>query len=78
MHPFEPGELLFVGDRSFVYFRAAGTEDFYYVLMAPRAPEDVVAELPRPLPGTTGIDYFVRFYRASDVDALARGEERWR
>ena len=26
----------------------------------------------------SGIDYFVRFYRASDVDALARGDDRWR
>jgi hypothetical protein len=26
----------------------------------------------------SGIDYFVRFYRASDVDALVRGEDRWR
>ena len=47
-------------EQSFVYFRAAGTEDFYFVVMRPRAPEDVVAELPRPLPGTTGIDYFVQ------------------
>ncbi len=47
-------------EQSFVYFRAAGTEDFYFVVMRPRAPEDVVAELPRPLPGITGIDYFVQ------------------
>ena len=47
-------------EQSFVYFRAAGTEDFYYVVMRPRAPEDVVAELPRPLPGIRGIDYFVQ------------------
>mgnify|MGYP003591771089 CR=1 FL=1 len=47
-------------EQSFVYFRAAGTEDFYYVVMRPRAPEDVVAELPRPLPGIAGIDYFVQ------------------
>jgi hypothetical protein len=31
----------------------------------------------------SGIDYFVRFYRASDVrtgdvDSLARGDDRWR
>ncbi len=47
-------------EKSFVYFRAAGTEDFYYVVMRPRAPEDVVAELPRPLPGIKGIDYFLQ------------------
>lgn len=47
-------------EQSFVYFRASGTEDYYYLVMTPRAPEDVVAELPRPLPGITGIDYFVQ------------------
>jgi CDP-diacylglycerol--glycerol-3-phosphate 3-phosphatidyltransferase len=26
----------------------------------------------------SGVDYFVRFYRGADLDALARGEERWR
>ena len=26
----------------------------------------------------SGIDYFVRFYRASDVESLVRGEDRWR
>lgn len=26
----------------------------------------------------SGIDYFVRFYRASEVDTLARGDDRWR
>jgi PKD repeat protein len=47
-------------EQSFVYFRAAGTEDFYYVVMRPRVPEDVVAELPRPLPGISGIDYYLQ------------------
>ena len=47
-------------EQSFVYFRAAGTEEFYYVVMRPRAPDDVVAELPRPLPGIKGIDYFLQ------------------
>ncbi len=47
-------------DQGFVYFRATGTEDYYYVLMKPRAPEDVVGELPRPMPGLSGIDYFVQ------------------
>lgn len=47
-------------EKSFVYFRAAGTEDFYYVVMRPRTPEDVVAELPRALPGIKGIDYFLQ------------------
>jgi CDP-diacylglycerol--glycerol-3-phosphate 3-phosphatidyltransferase len=26
----------------------------------------------------SGIDYFVRFYRAGEVDGVARGEDRWR
>jgi PKD repeat protein len=47
-------------DQGFVYFRAAGTEDFYYVLMKPRAQEDFLGELPRPMPGIRGIDYFVQ------------------
>ena len=47
-------------DQGFVYFRAAGTEDFYYVLMKPRAQEDFMGELPRPMPGIRGIDYFVQ------------------
>lgn len=47
-------------EQSFVYFRASGTEDYYYLVMTPRAPEDVVAELPRPLPGILGVDYFVQ------------------
>ncbi len=47
-------------DQGFVYFRAAGTEDFYYVLMKPRAQEDLMGELPRPMPGIRGIDYFVQ------------------
>lgn len=56
-------------DQGFVYFRATGTEDYYYVLMRPRAPEDVVGELPRPLPGLRGIDYFVQ---ALDRESLAK------
>jgi hypothetical protein len=56
-------------DRSFVYFRAADTEDFYYVVMNRRVPEEVVAELPRPLPGTKGIDYFVQ---ALDLESQAK------
>ena len=47
-------------DQGFVYFRAAGTEDFYYVLMKPRAQDDFMGELPRPMPGIRGIDYFVQ------------------
>lgn len=56
-------------DQGFVYFRATGTEDYYYVLMKPRAPEDVVGELPRPLPGLRGIDYYVQ---ALDRESLPK------
>lgn len=56
-------------DQSFVYFRAAGTEDFYYVLMKPKAPEEMLGELPRPLPTIRGIDYFVQ---ALDRESLAK------
>jgi len=56
-------------DQGFVYFRAAGTEDFYYVLMKPRAVEDYVGELPRPMPGLRGIDYFVQ---ALDRESLPK------
>ncbi len=56
-------------DQGFVYFRAAGTEDFYYVLMKPRAEVDYVGELPRPMPGIRGIDYFVQ---ALDRESLPK------
>jgi hypothetical protein len=26
----------------------------------------------------SGVDYFVRFYRAADVETLTRRDERWR
>ena len=61
-----PGREL---EQSFVYFRASGTEDFYYVLMKPRAAEDLVGELPRPLPTIRGIDYFVQ---ALDRESLPK------
>lgn len=61
-----PGKEL---DQGFVYFRATGTEDFYYVLMRPRAPEDLVGELPRPLPGISGIDYYLQ---ALDLASLPK------
>ncbi len=56
-------------DQGFVYFRAAGTEDFYYVLMKPRAQDDFMGELPRPMPGIRGIDYYVQ---ALDRESLPK------
>ena len=46
-------------ERGYVYFREKGSADFYYVLMTPR-PLDVAGELPRPLPGMNGIEYYVQ------------------
>ena len=56
-------------EQGFVYFRAAGTEDFYYVLMKPRAQADYMGELPRPMPGIRGIDYYVQ---ALDRESLSK------
>ena len=56
-------------EQSFVYFRASGTEDYYYVLMQPKAAEDLVGELPRPLPTIRGIDYYVQ---ALDLQSLPK------
>ena len=53
-------------DRGFVFFRAAGTEDFYYTPMKGE-PVRLEGILPRPLPETKAIDYKVR---ARDVAAL--------
>ncbi len=56
-------------EQSFVYFRATGTEDFYYVLMQPKTAEDFVGELPRPMPTIKGIDYYVQ---ALDLQSLPK------
>ena len=56
-------------EQSFVYFRATGTEDFYYVLMQPKAADDLVGELPRPMPTIRGIDYYVQ---ALDLQSLPK------
>jgi len=53
-------------ERGYVYFKAAGTEDFYYTSMK-GAPENLEGILPRPLPETKAIDYKLR---ARDVEAL--------
>jgi PKD repeat protein len=54
--------------KSYVYFRAGGTEDFYYVLMAGTGPA-LAATLPRPLPETKNIDYFLQ---ATDRNTLTK------
>ncbi|MCA1581482.1 MAG: hypothetical protein LC796_08830 [Acidobacteria bacterium] len=60
-----PGKDL---DKGYVYFKAAGTEDFYYAVMK-GAPENLEGVLPRPMPETRAIDYKIR---ATDVRELAR------
>ncbi|MFN2634009.1 MAG: hypothetical protein ABR610_11385 [Thermoanaerobaculia bacterium] len=60
-----PGKDL---DKGYVYFKAAGTEDFYYAVMK-GAPENLEGVLPRPMPETRAIDYKIR---ATDVRELGR------
>ncbi len=54
--------------KGYVYFKAAQTEDFYYVLMNGQ-PENLAGILPRPLPETPAIDYYLR---AVDRDDLSK------
>ena len=55
-------------EKGYVYFKAAGTEDFYYAPMK-GTPENLEGVLPRPLPETKAIDYKLR---ARDVAALSK------
>src|SRR5262249_742848 len=55
-------------DKSYVYFKAAGTEDFYYTPMK-GDPDNLEGVLPRPLPETKAIDYKLR---ARDVETLTK------
>ena len=48
-------------EKGYVYFRAAGTEDYYYSRME-GPPVTLAAILPRPLPETRAVDYFLRAY----------------
>ena len=60
-----PGEIF---DKGYVYFKAAGTEDYYYAPMAGQ-PALITGVLPRPMPETKAIDYYVR---ATDNRDLAK------
>jgi hypothetical protein len=55
-------------DKGYVYFRAAGTEDYYYAPMKGQ-PDSLAGLLPRPLPETKAIDYNIK---ATDVTDLSR------
>ena len=48
-------------EKGYVYFRAAGTDDYYYVKME-GPPATLAGVLPRPLPDTKAVDYFLRAY----------------
>ena len=48
-------------EKGYVYFRAAGTEDYYYVKME-GSPATLAGILPRPLPDTKAVDYYLRAY----------------
>jgi PKD repeat protein len=60
-----PGQVF---QKSYVYFKAAQTEDFYYVLMNGE-PQSLAGVLPRPLPETPAIDYYLR---AVDREELSK------
>lgn len=60
-------------DRGYVYFRAAGTEDYYYARMD-GPPATLAAILPRPLPETRAVDYFLRAY---DVSQASKRKGDW-
>ena len=65
-----PGQEL---SKSYVYFRKQGTQALYYVLMKGTPPEQA-ATLPRPLPETKNIDYYVQ---ASDKIAHTRKTQNY-
>ncbi len=60
-----PGEEL---SKGYVYFRKSGTPYFYYVRTSGTVP-DQHAKLPRPLPETKNVDYYVQ---ATDRAAMSR------
>jgi hypothetical protein len=55
-------------EKGYVYFKASGTEDFYYAPMKGQA-DNLSGLLPRPLPETKAIDYYVK---ATDVQDLSK------
>lgn len=60
-------------EKGYVYFRAAGTEDYYYVKME-GPPTTLAGVLPRPLPETKAVDYFLRAY---DLRQASRRKGDW-
>jgi hypothetical protein len=60
-------------DRGYTYFRASGTEDYYYAKMNGPA-QTLAAILPRPLPETRAVDYYLRAY---DTRAATKKKGEW-
>jgi hypothetical protein len=53
-------------EKGYVYFRAGGTEDYYYAVMK-GTPDKLDAVLPRPLPETKVIDYNLKAYDTNEL-----------
>jgi hypothetical protein len=53
-------------EKGYVYFRAAGTEDYYYAVLK-GTPDKLDAVLPRPMPETKSIDYNVKAYDTNEL-----------
>lgn len=58
-------------EKGYVYFRAAGTEDFYYAPMKGQ-PDNLAGMLPRPLPETKAIDYNIKATDVTDLSTKTR------
>jgi hypothetical protein len=59
-------------EKGYVFFKAAGTDDYYYAVMKGPA-EKLDAVLPRPLPETKAIDYNVKAYD-TDEQSKKKGD----
>ena len=69
---FEPGELGALR-KAHVYFKAGQTEEWYFVEMEPGGESRLQATLPRPLPETDRVDYYLFFL--SGTFAMSQSEE---
>lgn len=60
-------------DRGYVYFRSAGSDDYYYVRMD-GPPTTLAGILPRPKPQTKAVDYYLRAY---DLQQASKRKGDW-
>ncbi|HEV2064031.1 MAG TPA: hypothetical protein VGS00_05730 [Thermoanaerobaculia bacterium] len=58
-------------EKGYVYFRAAGTEDYYYAVLK-GTPDKLDAVLPRPMPETKSIDYNLKAYDTAELTKKTR------